>query len=94
MHLARRKNRISSICLKNFTCFALSPTYNRCTLPLYPTSMSYVVASAIKDFLKKQGMMTAGEFPEAASAYLEEALKGAAKRAKDNGRVTVRPYDL
>lgn len=56
--------------------------------------MSYVVASAIKDFLKKQGMMTAGDFPEAASAHLEEALKGAAKRAKDNGRVTVRPYDL
>ena len=56
--------------------------------------MSYVVASAIKDLLKKQGMMTAGEFPEAASAFLEEHLKQAAKRAKDNGRVTVRPYDL
>lgn len=56
--------------------------------------MSYVVASAIKDLLKKHGMMTAGDFPEAASAHLEEALKAAAKRAKDNGRVTVRPYDL
>ena len=56
--------------------------------------MSYVVASAIKDLLKKHGMMTAGEFPEAASAYLEEALKRAVTRAKDNGRVTVRPHDL
>ncbi len=56
--------------------------------------MSYVVASAIKDYLKKQGMMTAGDFPEAASASLEKALAMAVKRAKDNGRVTVRPYDL
>ncbi len=56
--------------------------------------MSYVVASTIKELLKKQGMMTAGDFPEAASAYLENALKMAAKRAKDNGRVTVRPHDL
>ncbi len=56
--------------------------------------MSYVVASAIKDLLKKHGMMTAGDFPEAASAYLEAALKMAAKRAKDNGRVTVRAHDL
>ena len=56
--------------------------------------MSYVVASAIKEALKKLGMMTAGDFPEAASAYIEEALKNAAKRAKENGRVTVRGYDL
>ena len=56
--------------------------------------MSYVVASAIKDLLKKHGMMTAGDFPEAASKHLEEHLVMAAKRAKDNGRVTVRGYDL
>ena len=56
--------------------------------------MSYVVASAIKDLLKKHGMMTAGDFPEAASKYLESAITMAAKRAKDNGRVTVRPHDL
>ncbi|TSC58918.1 MAG: hypothetical protein Greene041619_296 [Candidatus Peregrinibacteria bacterium Greene0416_19] len=56
--------------------------------------MSYVVASAIKDLLKKHGMMTAGDFPDAASKYLEAALTMAAKRAKDNGRVTVRGYDL
>jgi histone H3/H4 len=56
--------------------------------------MSYVVASAIKDLLKKQGMMTAGDFPEAASKFLEDAVKKAGMRAKDNGRVTVRGYDL
>ncbi len=56
--------------------------------------MSYVVASAIKELLKKHDMMTAGELPEAASAFLEAALKAAVKRAKDNGRVTVRPCDL
>ena len=56
--------------------------------------MSYVVASAIKELLKKHGMMTAGDFPEAASKYLEDAIAKAAKRAKDNGRVTVRPHDL
>jgi len=56
--------------------------------------MSYVVASAIKEYLKKQGMMTAGDFPEAASAFLEQHLKAASARAKENGRVTVRGYDL
>jgi len=56
--------------------------------------MSYVVASAIKDLLKKHGMMTAGDFAEGVSAHVEEAVKKAASRAKDNGRVTVRPCDL
>ena len=56
--------------------------------------MSYVVASAIKDLLKKHGMMTAGDFAEAASAYLEKAVQAAGHRAKENGRVTVRPCDL
>jgi hypothetical protein len=68
------------------------------TIPLlllfYPIPMSYVVASAIKELLKKEGMMTAGDFPEAASAFLEAKIKKAGKRAKDNGRVTVRGYDL
>ena len=59
-----------------------------------PSSMSYVVASAIKDLLKKHGMMCAGDFPEAASKHLEDAVVMAAKRAKENGRVTTRPCDL
>lgn len=56
--------------------------------------MSYVVASAIKEYLKKQGMMTAGDFPEAASSALEKMLKAACDRSKANGRVTVRGHDL
>lgn len=56
--------------------------------------MSYVVASAIKEHLKKAGMMTAGDLPEAASAFLGWALDKAVARAKANGRVTVRKEDL
>ena len=52
------------------------------------------MASAIKELLKKHGMMTAGDFPEAVSAFVEAGVKKAADRAKDNGRVTVRPGDL
>ena len=56
--------------------------------------MSYVVASAIRDLLKKHEMMTAGDFTDAVSMFVDEAVKKAAKRAKENGRVTVRPCDL
>ncbi len=56
--------------------------------------MSYVVASAIKELLKKHDMMTAGDLSEAASKYLEEGLVKAAKRAQANGRKTVRPEDM
>ena len=56
--------------------------------------MSYVVASAVKDLLKKHGMMCAGDFPEACSKFIEEGVVEAAKRAKENGRVTTRPCDL
>ena len=56
--------------------------------------MSYVVASAVRDMLKKHGMMTAGDLPDALSMELESLVKKAAKRAKDNGRMTVQPRDL
>ena len=56
--------------------------------------MSYVVASSVRDLLKKHGMMTAGDFPEALSKFVDEACQKAAHRAKENGRVTVRPCDL
>ena len=61
---------------------------------ILPTIMSFVVASALKEELKKAGMMTAGDFADAMSAYVQAAAKAAAKRAKENGRVTVRPCDL
>ncbi len=56
--------------------------------------MSYIVASAIKELLKKHGMMCSGDLPEAASSAIEDMVKKAVARAKDNGRVTVRPCDL
>ena len=58
------------------------------------SSMSYVVASKVKELLKKGGMMSSGDLAEAASKMLEEALKKAVSRAKENGRKTVRPCDL
>ena len=56
--------------------------------------MSYVVASKLKELVKKQGMMASGDLAEGVSALLEEAVKDAVKRAKENGRKTVRPCDL
>ena len=57
-------------------------------------TMSFVVASAVKDAIKKAGMMSSGDLPAAASAVLEESMKKAVARAKANGRKTVRPEDL
>ena len=59
-----------------------------------PYFMSYVVASKVKELLKAADMMTAGDLADAASKYLEDALKKAAKRAQENGRKTVRACDL
>jgi histone H3/H4 len=56
--------------------------------------MSYVVASKVKELLKKAGMMSSGDLADAASSLLEGALKKAVERAKENGRKTVRPCDL
>ena len=56
--------------------------------------MSYVVASKVKELLKGTGMMCSGDLTDAASALLEEAVKKAAARAKENGRKTVRACDL
>jgi len=56
--------------------------------------MSYVVASKIKDLVKKQGMMSSGDLADAASKLLETAIAKASARAKANGRKTVRPEDL
>ena len=56
--------------------------------------MSYVVASKVKELLKKHGMMSAGDLPDAASTLLEQAVQKAVSRAKANGRKTVRAEDL
>lgn len=56
--------------------------------------MSYVVASKVKECVKKHGMMSAGDLADGLSAAVEDLVGKAAKRAKDNGRKTVRCCDL
>lgn len=56
--------------------------------------MSYVVASKLKELVKKHGMMCSGDLADAASAALEELVSKAVGRAKANGRKTVRADDL
>lgn len=56
--------------------------------------MSYVVASKLKDLVKKHGMMSSGDLADAVSKYLEDAVAKACDRAKANGRKTVRSEDL
>jgi len=55
-----------------------------------------VVQSKVRDFLQKKvkGMRVSGDFAAALSKKVEELVMEAAKRAKANGRSTVRPYDL
>jgi len=54
--------------------------------------MSLIVRSKVKSTVK--GMRLAGDFYGALDKRVEEVLREAAKRAKDNGRATVRPCDL
>ena len=80
-----RKIRLAMI----LACSKIRPSLQFSLIP-----MSFVVASKVKEVLKKNGMMSAGDFADACSAMLEEACKKAAARAKGNGRKTVRPVDL
>ncbi len=56
--------------------------------------MSYVVASKLKELVKKNGMMSSGDLADAVSSLLEDAVAKACSRAKANGRKTVRAEDL
>ncbi len=53
-----------------------------------------VVGSKMKEVVKAAGCMSSGDLIEAVSARVHSMLAEAAARAKDNGRSTVRPYDL
>ena len=53
-----------------------------------------VVGSKMKDVVKAAGCMSSGDLIEAVSNHVHSMLAAAAARAKDNGRSTVRPYDL
>ena len=54
--------------------------------------MSLTVRSKVKAAMK--GMRASGDLYGALDKKVDEMLKMAAKRAKDNGRATVRPCDL
>ena len=56
--------------------------------------MSYVVGTKVKEALKKAGCMTAGDATDALNASVEAQIAAAAKRAKANGRKTVRGSDF
>jgi len=53
-----------------------------------------VVGSKVKDFISKQKVRTGGDFLPALSKEMECVVASAIKRAKANGRQTVRADDL
>lgn len=53
-----------------------------------------VVGSKIKDVVREHDLQSSGELVEAVSKKVHEMLAAACNRAKDNGRKTVRSYDL
>ena len=53
-----------------------------------------VVGSKVKDLIKDSELRSDGDLIEALSAKVEEMLKEAMARCKENGRSTVRPCDL
>lgn len=55
---------------------------------------SVVVTSKLKEAVKGLDLRMSGDVPDAMNAKVQEILRAAAKRAKENGRSTLRPYDL
>jgi histone H3/H4 len=53
-----------------------------------------VVSSKVKDAIKAHDCNTASDAVDALSAKVESMIKEAAKRAKENGRKTVRGIDF
>jgi histone H3/H4 len=55
---------------------------------------SVVVTSKLKEAVKGLELRMDGNLPDAVNEKVHALLKDAAKRAKENGRSTLRPYDL
>ncbi|HSI03939.1 MAG: hypothetical protein ACAI38_14390 [Myxococcota bacterium] len=53
-----------------------------------------VVGSKLKDAVKAAGCQSSGDLVEAVSEKVHDMIIAAVERAKQNGRATVRPYDL
>lgn len=56
--------------------------------------MALAVKSAVKAQAKKMRMRVSGDFWKALDERIMWKVKRAAQRAKDNGRKTIRGYDL
>jgi histone H3/H4 len=54
----------------------------------------YVVKSKVKEFAKNSGMRFAGDAFESLDELVKNALEKAAERAKQNGRKTIRGFDI
>lgn len=55
---------------------------------------SVVVQSKLKEAVKGLELRMDGNLPDALNEKVHEILRDAATRAKENGRSTLRPYDL
>ena len=55
---------------------------------------TYVVKSKVADYIRAKNMMMAKDSYDALSAKVETLLSDAIKRCSDNGRKTVKAYDL
>ncbi len=53
-----------------------------------------IVAYKVKDAIREAGCQSSGDLVEAISEKVHDILEAAVERAKQNGRATVRPYDL
>jgi len=53
-----------------------------------------VVGSKVKDVVKESGLQSSGELIEAVSNKVYDMIESACARAQENGRKTVRAYDL
>ena len=53
-----------------------------------------VVGSKVKEVVKESGCQSSGELVQAVSNLVYKAVEDACNRAKQNGRKTVRDYDL
>lgn len=55
---------------------------------------SVVVTSKVKEAVKGEDLRMSGDVPDELNKKVTEMIRAAAKRAKENGRGTLRPYDL
>jgi hypothetical protein len=53
-----------------------------------------VVGSKVKEVIRSAGLRSDGELVQAVSEQVHQMLGAAIKRAQNNKRGTVRPYDL